>query len=89
MMSADLSHDKEFRPTKTREGDQPLPTASSSPAMQDLVCIDIQSRKELGIKRYGTVLQANNGRDALLDLYQELLDALMYCRQLLYERDGR
>lgn len=74
---------------KTRPEDQPLPTDSNSPLMHDLVCADVQARKELGTSRYGKALQANNGRDALLDLYQELLDATAYARQSLFERDGR
>lgn len=57
--------------------------------MHDLCCDDMQARKALGIKRYGQALQANNGRDALRDHYEELLDACAYARQLLYERDGR
>jgi len=31
-------------------------------------------------------LHTNNGRDALLDAYQEILDALSYVRQELEER---
>lgn len=74
---------------KQRPEDQPLPTASDSPPMHDLCCADLQARKALGIRRYGQPLQANNGRDALRDHYEELLDACAYARQLLYERDGR
>lgn len=72
-----------------RPGDQPLPIKSSSPHMHDLVCEDMQGRKALGTTRYGQPLQAHNGRDALRDHYEELLDACAYARQLLYERDGR
>ena len=54
-----------------------------------LVCVDMQARKALGVSRYGMALQANNGRDALPDLYEELLDASAYLRQMLYERDGK
>lgn len=32
------------------------------------------------------VLQANNGRDPLIDLYQELMDAIVYARQYLEEK---
>lgn len=58
----------------------------------DLVIGDIEKRRELGIERYGTSLETNNGRDALVDLYQELLDGAMYCRQKIEEdrtRDGK
>jgi hypothetical protein len=70
---------------KLREGDQPLPTPNDSIDIQTLVIADIAQRRRLGIQRYGTALQANNGRDALRDLYEELLDAACYIRQLLEE----
>lgn len=72
-------------PTKQREGDQPLPIVTDGVAIQDLVIADIEKRKAVGIERYGTILQAGNGRDAILDLYEELLDACMYCKQILVE----
>ena len=74
-----------FAPTKQRPGDQPLPYQNDGAAIQDLVIQDIEDRKVIGIERYGTLLQKNNGRDALQDLYEELLDACMYCKQLLEE----
>ena len=40
-----------------------------------------------GISRYGTGLQPFNGRDALRDLYEELLDAACDIRQAIAERD--
>ena len=68
---------------------QPSPVPNDRPAIQDLVAADVAERKRVGIERYGTPLQAFNGRDALRDLYEELLDAVQYVRQLMYERDGR
>ena len=47
---------------------------------------DLQERKAIGIARYGTPLQANNGRDALIDAYQEALDLCIYLRQVIEER---
>lgn len=46
---------------------------------------DVEERAQLGEKRYGERLRAFNSRDARLDLYQEVLDALMYCRQVIEE----
>lgn len=71
---------------KLRDGDQPLPTRNDRPDVQSLVIADIRQRREVGIQRYGTALQAHNGRDGLRDLYEELLDGAMYARQLLEER---
>lgn len=74
---------------RQRDGDQPLPQKNSYPAMQDLVIADMEARKAIGIKRYGTLLQPHNGRDFLKDLYDEILDAANYLRGAIYERDGR
>jgi len=53
------------------------------------VIADMRERDATGRARYGTPLQPHNGREALKDAYQELLDAAVYLRQHLYERDGR
>jgi hypothetical protein len=50
------------------------------------VIADIEERRRLGISRYGTALQPHNGRDALRDLYEELLDSATYVRQVIEER---
>jgi hypothetical protein len=46
---------------------------------------DLEARAKLGMERYGTPLMTHNGRDPLADLYQELLDALMYLGQYMLE----
>ncbi len=74
---------------KERDGDQPLPVRSDSPFMQDLVQADIEARKSVGLARYGTLLQAHNGRDFLRDAYEEALDLCIYLRGVMYERDGK
>lgn len=74
---------------KTGEGNQPLPIKNNLPCVQDLVTKDIEERKALGIQRYGTILQPHNGRDVLLDAYQEAMDLTLYLRQALFERDGK
>lgn len=72
---------------KAREGDQPMPTPNEHPAIADLVMADFAARKQLGIKRYGVALQGFNGRNGLRDLYEELQDAVVYTRQVLYEQE--
>lgn len=42
-------------------------------------------RRQLGIDRYGTVLQAFNGRNAIDDLLAEQLDSLAYSEQVSLE----
>lgn len=72
--------------TPRDEGDQPLPKPNNLPTIHEQVCADIMDRQALGIARYGQPLQPHNGRDALLDLYQELLDAIVYLRQFMEEQ---
>jgi hypothetical protein len=45
------------------------------------VVLDFEDRIRLGIERYDKPLQTFNGRVALRDLYQELLDAAHYAKQ--------
>lgn len=66
-----------------------MPVINASRDIQSLVIADMERRRELGIQRYGTALQCFNGRDALLDLYEELLNACMYAKQLLVEGEAR
>lgn len=42
------------------------------------VVSDMKDRRLFGIKKYGLPVQVGNGRDNLLDVYQELLDAAVY-----------
>ncbi len=71
-----------------RVKDQPPPVPNEGPAIVDLVMEDLQERKRIGIQRYGTPLQAHNGRNALVDAYQEALDLVIYLRQHLVERNA-
>lgn len=77
------------KPTRAgREGDtQPMPVASGSPIMHRLVQDDLAERLRVGVERYGQPLQAFNGRNALQDAYEEVLDLAVYLRQAIYERD--
>lgn len=67
--------------------DQPPPKRNSHPPVWDLVVADMIARNMVGQERYGTPLQPFNGRDALVDAYQEALDLAVYLRQAIYERD--
>lgn len=65
---------------------QPAPVANSNQHIADLVCADIMDRKAAGVAKYGVALQAGNGRDALVDAYQEALDLSQYLKQAIEER---
>lgn len=68
--------------------EQPDPIPNESTPIVDLVIKDMEDRKRVGIERYGVALQAHNGRDALRDTYEELLDACIYIKQVMIERDN-
>lgn len=68
--------------------DQPAPKPNALPAVWDLVIKDMAERDRVGRERYGVQLQPHNGRDALVDAYQEALDLAVYLRQAIFERDG-
>lgn len=68
------------------ERDQRLPVPNDQPAVQDLVIADIDERMRHGIRKYGTALQAQNGRDMLKDAYEESLDLAVYLRGAIEER---
>lgn len=59
--------------------------ASSDPERQAVIDL-LAARKRIGLERYGSLLQARNGRDARRDLLEELADAAVYARQL-HEED--
>ncbi|AUO78918.1 hypothetical protein FGG70_gp33 [Salinibacter phage M1EM-1] len=63
-------------PTPNGEGDD----------VAALVQKDIEARAQEGEDTYGERLTTHNGRDALVDAYQEVLDTAMYLRQELAER---
>lgn len=69
--------------------DQPDPKQSTHPAVWGLVMKDMVDRDQTGRERYGVPLQGHNGRDALVDAFQEALDLAVYLRQAIYERDGK
>jgi hypothetical protein len=45
------------------------------------ICVDLQQRIDHGTAKYGTPLRTHNGRDAKIDAYQEVLDAIHYYQQ--------
>lgn len=66
---------------------QQAPQASQHPAIWPLVIKDMADRDNFGKEKYKQRLQGFNGRDMLMDAYQEVLDLAVYLRGALYERD--
>lgn len=67
---------------------EPAPEPNNGESIHDLVIQDILSRKQMGLEKYGTILQANNGRNALKDAYEEVLDLACYLKQKLKEQES-
>jgi len=66
---------------------QPTPINDSGVVIVDSVITDMCDRKQFGLKKYGTALCANNGRNALIDAYQETMDLMVYLKQQIIESD--
>lgn len=60
--------------------------ASGGVEITPLVIADLKARSAVGKERYGRTLNAFNGRDMLVDAYQEALDLCVYLRGELEER---
>lgn len=73
--------------TSHTDSTQPKPQAGQE-SITDAVIGDLLARREHGVRKYGTELQSHNGRDAMVEIYQELIDSVVYVKQLLMERDA-
>lgn len=67
--------------------DQPLPISGRRPVLARVIA-DLEARTQKGIETYGRPLETFNGRSSLIDLGQELADALQYITQLLMEQES-
>jgi len=65
---------------------QPHPTGEGQVVIEHVIQ-GLEARAEFGLKKYGTLLRTSNGRDALVDAYQEALDLVMYLAQAIMERE--
>ena len=68
---------------------EPAPIRTDARPTWELVIDDMRERDKAGRKKYGTPLQAGNGRDSLVDAYQEVLDLAVYLRNEIEERNAR
>ncbi len=87
------------QPTKDVATHQPAPTGEGAVVLDAVIANlqgwddrdgvllipDLKARAEEGLKKYGIYLRTNNGRDALMDAYQEALDLVMYTGQFYLE----
>lgn len=71
-------------------GDVTRPQQDPKPGRTEilpLVIADLEQRAKAGFEKYGSKLMSENGRDAMVDAYQEAQDLVMYLRQALEERN--
>lgn len=66
--------------------DQPMPTGEGIDVIEQVI-EDMELRAKKGVETYGTRLKTNNGRNALVDAYQEALDLAIYLKQRLLEEE--
>lgn len=70
--------------------EQPMPTAGYrdvTPAARDTFLLLLAEQDRKGIAAYGVTLQAGNGRDAVQDALEEMVDAFKYVVQSGIERE--
>lgn len=63
------------------------PPAEGGEVVLFQVIEDLKARAEFGAQKHGTLLRTNNGRSAVWDAYQEILDFVMYFRQYIIEQE--
>lgn len=68
---------------------QPSPKKRRGRPIWELVIADMRERDAMGARKYGTRLRAGDGRDSLVDAYQEVLDLAVYLRKAIEERKRR
>jgi hypothetical protein len=67
---------------------QPAPKQDNNyPDVWELVIDDMQRRNKFGKEKYGVGLKPFNGRNALVDAYEEALDLCVYLRTAIYETE--
>ena len=77
-----------WEPQSPATATQPAPTQTSGRPVWEMVIEDIHARNRFGIEKHGTPLQVDNGRDKLVDAYQEELDKCVYMRAWIEQRNA-
>lgn len=67
--------------------EQPDPIPNDKPSIHDLVIQAVEQRKQFGLEKYGTLLQAGNGRKSLKDALEEILDLACYLMCVIVEEE--
>ncbi len=62
-----------------------LQSLRQRPDVPSTLLRDMQQRDDFGRQKYGTPLQPFNGRNPIIDAYQEALDLVVYTKQAVIE----
>jgi hypothetical protein len=82
-MGATADFDRTDRPSTAQPPPVHVPGAAS---VHDILIAHVQERKDFGLRKYGTPLQVDNGRDPLKDALEEILDVAVYLVQEIERR---
>ncbi len=85
------SQGSENVPTVGGAGEQPMPKAGRmdvTPTARCLFADMLTERERRGVETYGTTLQTFNGRNAVVDALEEIIDAWQYVVQIGLENDA-
>lgn len=85
-LKAEASSGVSMSPPYSPNLPQPAPRRGFGPCTWDLVIADMKDRDQTGERKYGLRHQWDNGRDHLVDAYQENLDQSLYLRAEIQKR---
>ena len=71
------------RPDRRPAWELVIEDARQNPHMTERILDDMANRHAFGVAKYGVPLTSGDGRNHLIDAYQESLDLLVYLRQEL------
>lgn len=72
---------------KSLNAKEPSPNKVDGPAIWDLVIADMRERDKIGTATYKQRLKAGDGRNSLVDTYQEVLDTAAYLRKEIIDKE--
>ena len=75
--------------SKKAYASQPRPMPNNHMATWGLVIADMAMRNNIGVQKYGTPLQPFNGRNSLVDAYEEVLDLAVYLKNAIVETETK
>lgn len=71
--------------TRDPATDQAAPEPGGYP-VQAVLIEAIRQRMQFGLRKYGRPLETDNGRDPLLDMWEEMMDMISYFTQFVLEQ---